>query len=545
MTKGNIRLLITLFVILAALAVGWIAGRSLFVTVLHSKVEEQLYALRDEGYIVEYDSIRVDWDENVIEVFKLSVKRDIDTALCASGQFLSAHYIRAEGFDVPNLLFRRILQFSLLRLDSPKLSIYDNFFLKDTVARERSTFAINIEQLSLPDLVIERASIENCSYIARYNANISMSEFALAFSDAEPTVFRFKEMQSDSIRIVRPDDFYTFKIQRIYAHRDSNIFRLDTLTIHPHFGKIEFGRKVGFQTDRFEGMIPYVNMYGLRINTGDTTFLIARKITTQLFLKAFRDKRIPMKDVYKPLPIEQLNSLFFGLKVDSIVLNKSLVVYEEFAEDADSSGHVKFDNLFALIRNVDNTNGKKGQTYLSAESTFMGQGNVQLHATFPHDPRVKHKVTGKITNINLSTLNKMLEPVAGVRVEHGHLNKLTFAFSANNEHAGGEIELFYDNLKLITFKDKDDGKKGNHNEKRKDGFKTFIVNTFIVKKDMDHKTPKEKRRGTIGNDRVLEKYIFNYWWKSVASGLKSAYNVDKLEDSKLLDALKGNDEGSD
>lgn len=526
--------------ILGAITIGWHVGRGIFVTVLHSKVEEQLYALRDDGYIVHYDSIKINWDENTIEVFKLSVQRDVDTALCTSGHFLSAYYIRAEGFDVPALLFSKTLRFSLLKLDSPKVAIYDNFFLKDTVARDRSNFAIDIERLSIPNLVFEHGSVKNCSPIARYNANIMLRDFAIAFSDDRPTVFKFGELKSDSIRIVRPNEFYTFKINSIYAHADSNIFRLDTLTIHPHYNKIQFARKVGYQIDRFEGMIPYVNMYGLNINLGDSTFLTTRKITTQLFLKAFRDKRIPMKNVYKPLPIEQINSLSFGLRIDSIVLNKSRVVYEEFAEEADSSGNISFDNLFALIRDIDNTGKQNGKASLSAESTFMGQGSVSLRATFPHNPAKKHEARGKISNIDMPALNKMLEPVAGISVEHGHLHELGFAFTAGNEHADGEIELLYENLKLVTFKE-DKKSEG----KRKAGLKTFILNTFIVKKDMDRETPEEKRRGTIGNDRVLSKYIFNYWWKSVASGIKSAYNIDKLEESKLLDALKGNEEKSD
>jgi hypothetical protein len=47
----------------------------------------------------------------------------------------------------------------------------------------------------------------------------------------------------------------------------------------------------------------------------------------------------------------------------------------------------------------------------------------------------------------------------------------------------------------------------------------------------------DKRKGNIGFDRDTKRSVFNYWWKSVLSGIKSAYNLDKLP----LNANNGND----
>jgi hypothetical protein len=73
------------------------------------------------------------------------------------------------------------------------------------------------------------------------------------------------------------------------------------------------------------------------------------------------------------------------------------------------------------------------------------------------------------------------------------------------------------------------------------GFKTFIVNNFIVRKDMDATVPQEKRTGKISFDRDQNKSIFNFWAKSMFSGIKSAYNLDRLEDSRMRKILTKKD----
>ncbi|HEY0769513.1 MAG TPA: hypothetical protein VGD31_04205, partial [Sphingobacteriaceae bacterium] len=71
--------------------------------------------------------------------------------------------------------------------------------------------------------------------------------------------------------------------------------------------------------------------------------------------------------------------------------------------------------------------------------------------------------------------------------------------------------------------------KKSEDDLRKDNFKTFIINAFLVKKNLDETVPAEKRSGTIHFERDRSRSIFNFWWKSVFTGVKSAFNLDKAE----------------
>jgi hypothetical protein len=328
------------------------------------------------------------------------------------------------------------------------------------------------------------------------------------------------------------------------------IFDMDTLKIIPHYNKTVFARNKIYEADRVDGIVPYFNITGLKLYHQDTLWIDAKKATTQAFLKIYRDKRLPMKAVRKPLPTEMIRTLNFGLSIENLILNKSYVEYEEFLEDADSSGFVFFDDLYASIRGIDNTaHANDGSILLNAEGALMGQGKVKIKASFPMDVKKKNSMKGTVTNFKIPTINTILEPAAQIKAESGYLHSLAFQFNYDDQHAQGEIELNYNDLKLSTFKvveakHSGSGKKkaasDSNEEVKKDGLKSFILNAFIIRKNMDEKLPEDKRTGTISFDRDQRKSVFNYWWKSVFSGVKSAYNIDKLEEKKAKKLARKN-----
>jgi hypothetical protein len=140
----------------------------------------------------------------------------------------------------------------------------------------------------------------------------------------------------------------------------------------------------------------------------------------------------------------------------------------------------------------------------------------------------------------------MLEPQVKLRAESGRLNNLSFEFTYNDDASKGSLEMNYNDLKLMAFKDGEKVDKKNRKKRKRNGdsgegeeltekagLKSFVLNTFIIRKNMDSNTAEEKRTGTIHFDRDKRRSIFNYWAKSMFSGIKSAYNLDKLEDSRI------------
>jgi hypothetical protein len=537
---------------LVGLTMAWFVGQNLFLSYLVDKVETQLHSLRDAGYMIKYDSIKLSWSESRIEIYNLQVKRSLDTMDCKPHNFIAAKYILAEGIQFIPLIMKKKLIFEKVHFDSTKLVLHEYYFTRDSLVSKGTEFSMHVNELQMPAVLLQMLSEDQCDIPFSYKSDIHVENFALSFYEDQPAFGTFDKFLASHIIIDDTLGQYTYNVKSVSINLPLKLLDIDTIRIIPHFGNYAFSRKRGFQTDRFEGVIPYVNGYGFNLSRKpDSLGITIRKLTTQLHLNAYRDKRIPDKQGYKKLPIEQLNSLPFGLKIDSLVLNKSFVRYEEFPEGGDSSGHVFFKDLFATIRNIDNTREARDSsiTMLVADAALMGKGRIHLKAELPADPLRKHQVQGYLSNFELSDLNTILEPVLGIKAESGKMNKMTFLFAANSQRADGEIEMNYRDLKIISFRNKP--KKGflqrlfDHDDDKvqKAGFKTFIINNFILRTERENNKPFEIRKGNIAFDRNTSKYIFNFWWKAVGSGVKSAYKIDKLEDSKLVEALKKKDKG--
>jgi hypothetical protein len=176
----------------------------------------------------------------------------------------------------------------------------------------------------------------------------------------------------------------------------------------------------------------------------------------------------------------------------------------------------------------------------------MGQGALHLNATFPWDTNQKSTVKGTLRGLDFTRLNQVLEPQVNARAESGTLNELNFEFAYNDNRSDGVLEMNYSDLRMVTFRNdeqiaKISKRKNKHKKKgdpedddriQKAPLKTFVLNAFIIRKNKDG-SDEQIRNGTIGFPRDKHRSIFNYWAKSLFSGVKSAYNIDKLEDSRL------------
>jgi hypothetical protein len=198
-----------------------------------------------------------------------------------------------------------------------------------------------------------------------------------------------------------------------------------------------------------------------------------------------------------------------------------------------------FDNLEGMLIGVDNINPREsGKTLLHAKSNIMGQGSIELVCVMPWKKNANYSAHGVVRNLSMTKFNDALEPIANIKVESGRLNDLSFNFYFNNLRSDGEIRMEYKDLKLVSLRDdkeieeiirKNKWSKKDRDDYKVNPFKSFLLNTFIIKRNLDEDDPEEIKTGTVLFYRNTSKSIFNYLWKSVFSGIKNAYNLDKLQ----------------
>lgn len=552
--KGKKRYIVLAF-LLIAVPLGLMVGRDFFYQQLKKRLEAQLHRLRDAGYVVTYESISVDWEKKFVEVRDLKIKHNIDSNLCHTTDFIAAKQVKAKGIRIMTFLMKGHLSFESIFVDSSKFIFHEKILKKDSTKRNQKEFTIIVDNLEFPNLSFEYYNSRDCKTESTFTGSTIVKDFNLGLYADRPLFIDVESLISKHIEVNLPEEFYAIKVRQITFKPPLKLLDIDTVRVEPYFSKLAFARKKGFETDRIEAIIPYINFYGFSVFRNDSLSFRADKITTQLFMYVFRDKRLPFKKFRKQLPMEALNASGVGIDVETIVLNKSFIQYEEFPEEGDSSGRVYFDDLYATITNVNNLDkSRKGITKLVAESRFLGNGKIKVRGHIPWNTKLKHRVNGVIEDLDMKKLNPMLEPAVQVSVESGHMNNLNFSFAGSSSHSNGEIEMNYNDLKLMAFKSekridrilkrKKPKNEDDEEKMRKASVKSFILNTFVIGKDMKKNLPEDKRTGTIDFDRDMNKSVFNFWWKSVLSGIKSAYNIDRIEDSKIVNALKKKDKGA-
>src|SRR5690606_27714260 len=169
-----------------------------------------------------------------------------------------------------------------------------------------------------------------------------------------------------------------------------------------------------------------------------------------------------------------------------------------------------------------------GAIDLAARADLQGKGRIDLTVVMPFEADRRATAEGSLTNFDIPEINSMLVPSTNLKIESGNMEKLSFNFSFDRTRSDGSLELQYKDLKLVVFKEEEN----QDGDADKDNLKTFMMNTFIFRTNMDEDVPEEKRSGTIGYVRDNNRSIFNFWVKSLVSGIKSAYNLDKMEAKK-------------
>lgn len=321
------------------------------------------------------------------------------------------------------------------------------------------------------------------------------------------------------LHLTLPGSLYEISSNRIYVENMTRA-TIDSLKITPLYPKREFIHKRRYETDRIECVFPSIVFEGINTPALFQHELAIREVSMAFEMSVYRDKRMPNENDFKALPDSLLRRIPMAVTIDSIKILDSQITYEEFAEKADSAGSVTFRNLEAKFYDISNHNAKALE--LEARAKFMNDGEIRIHGTFFNSEK-PHFITGSIRNMRLARINPMLKPATGVSIESGQLEMMKFDFWYNNVQSDGHLSLNYHDLKLVSLREK----KRRKDRKKDKGevvtavAKTVLINAFI-EKDLDNHDPLSKRTGTIHFVRDQEKFIFNFWWKSLLSGLKSA-----------------------
>jgi hypothetical protein len=435
--------------------------------------------------------------------------------------------IAIKNVSLYNLLVNKQLEIKEILISDGSIRFTRRKSVKDD--RIEHPMKIPINKIIIGTLVLKNLnttladdSMTLCSGLLNMKLNNIQSSDTTSIDDFR--AYNIRELESTISHLIynSADGFYQTHIKAIHLSSNDEKLILDSLVLLPRYSKFKFSRVAGKQVDRLKTFIPHIEITGFQYDHfRDSTFLASKIVIISADIFSFRDKRMTFKETEnKPLPIAAIKQFDFAIEVDTLQIKNSRVTYEEFPPDGFKSGKIIFEDLQATLVNLSNkAYQNKHDATLEASAKIMGKGLIQASFTLPLDENKQYHAKGTIGRMSLLHLNPALENLAFIRIESGRLNALNFDFGYNDKFSKGTLTINYQDLKITGLK-----KEKSLDES---DMKTFLINT-IIKNDKDKSMPTDKRTGTIEFERDRRRQIFNFWWKSLLSGIKaSVLNADR------------------
>ncbi len=300
-----------------------------------------------------------------------------------------------------------------------------------------------------------------------------------------------------------------------------NSAEVSSIELTPKLDKESYQQANGYQKDWIVSKIERLHVYG--INWYDVVFNkkaeIEKVIILQPDIYVYRDNTLPNLYKYKALPAKLLQNFNFPFSINSLDIGKGKIEYEKKDEKGTTASNIVFSNLQASISHI-------GSDSLFVIANPVMDVNAQAELADSIKIKIEYKVNmlspsdeftlkGNIESFNAVLLNQYIAPLSTFEIKSGYVNSIHFNMDADENIAVGKLDMDYRNLKINILSKESPGKKSE--------LKTLLTNIFMRDEDKNEKH-QDKPGGEIRFERRKDRFIFNYWWNSVKSGVLSAVN---------------------
>lgn len=328
-------------------------------------------------------------------------------------------------------------------------------------------------------------------------------------------------LETGKLQMQSSNKLYTFILDHFSISSNEQSVAVDSFRIEPRYPKLVFGRQVGHQKDRIDLTVPKIRVQDIDFKKliDSARFYAQHVEINSARFEDFLYKSLPDPIEKKSLPFISFRKLDQSIKIDTLRINDSYISYSEYLDKAPQAGKVTFEELNASFYNISNYREdiEEGMTTtLDIETRAFGAGLLTLHMEFPMDTQNGfHSIEGNLNSMSFFHFNEMMKYVAFVRFDEGTINSLEFDMRLNLDRSNGEVIMDYENMKVSMLDASTMEQKGIL-----ENIKTFIANKFII--DKNDSSNAVTKAGRVNFERIEHKSIFNFWWKSLLSGIKNA-----------------------
>ncbi len=501
---------------------------------------ELVYQTPDTLYTISIKDLDFSGSEALlIKSIQLQPNRRIYDKMKAGGkapEFLYSINLPALTLDSLNLyklFYKSSLQMGSLHVIAPDINIAHARLKngKDTTTHVKGDLydiiggmfaSVQSSQVSISNAAITfESGDQKSSFLKLHNCSFSAYEVLLdSLTPYDPTRFlaaRYMEFNVRQLSYLTPDSLYNLKLGRVFVSTKTGSAEIDSLQMIPRYDRVSFGKVAGHKTTRTEVFVPRITarridlkglLYGNQLNVGCIEVV-------NMVLKGYLDKSIPERARPILLPQQLLANLGTTLTIDTFRVKNFNITYEEVNNTGETPGKATFSNMALTFTNITNNPVKlKANPVCSVtlHGMLFDKGEMNILALFYlNDRNCKFTLNGTLGAMPAATFNTMVTPLIGGRIRSGQIDNATVNITANATSSKGQVLVYYNNLKL-EFDKPGEGKS------IKERAMDFFANAATS--DENPSKGKPLKVGVIDCQRDNTRFILNYLWKSIFSGLK-------------------------
>ncbi|MGB0402882.1 MAG: hypothetical protein ACPGEG_02215 [Salibacteraceae bacterium] len=464
--------------------------------------------------------------------------------------FLDANVplLELEGVKPLQIMDSRKLNLRRVHLVNPKIEITQFHKNTDYVSRELSTEENGNDEVAIKNLIFDELDLENgnitwdfedtSKYSVQFNhVNLAGTDLKMEEKSSKPQ-FGEIELSFGNFKHDVLDKFYDLELDSLYVNSKSKELKIQGASLSPRYGIFEFANKSGWDKGRLEFYSPNTSVSGLDLKKliYENDFNASLVLVDSLWVRSFKNKKLPPNYRNIPLPAELLANSTYGINVDSLSLEKGFVEHRQLSKNGIKNGTIKLTGLKATINNITNDSlalEKNNKSQLSASATLYDQGTIDADMQFYLTEKDnRFTVDATVSSFDGKSLNEYLEHTAFIRIRKGQVNGAQLNFAANDKRGIGEMKLLYKNLH-VDFLNHDTSKNKSMG---------LLMKTFLANRVVNNQNPHFfiTKTGDIYYKRDTSKAVFQYWTMLAMSGVASSTGIhnNRKERKKVEKEIK-------
>jgi len=474
----------------------------------------------DSPYHISYDDVSISlWNRsfsaaNVVVVPKAS----IDNPEKKAGIYAKITGIEVTGVRIRELAFGRRIIASDLLIDTPEITMlrgnekalgkaknigsqivkpFNKIIIVDNVILSHGSLRINAIKGNLRLMEIKNLGVKLHGIVIDENT----------LKEKMPFRYRTYAIDGDSI-YYRSGKFYHMTARKVATTEHG--LRISGITMRPNFNRAGFLKRLGKEQDIYSMRADSISIDSLKWGFDKTFFFSARKIAIDgANADIYRSKVPPDDPQIRKLYSEMLRNIKFPMKVDTLLMRRSKITYEEELDYDKGPGALTFSRFDMRATGIASGFGQKKMPDVKIKilCDFMQSSRLDVDWTFNIlDPKNRFNIRGRFFDFPAKKLDPFVRPYLNASI-NGDLDEVYFNFNGDDEGARGKLAINYNDLKVKIFRKKE--------PKKKNGFLSAIVNLFVK-----HDSKDKVNSADVDVHRSKTRSFFNLLWKCLEEGLK-------------------------